>query len=51
MSVTGRENAMDFALISDGVLNNPKSYSDAITLKVRLHSIVNSENARFFESK
>lgn len=43
------ENAMDFALISDGILNNPKSYGDAITLKVRLHSIVNSENSRFFE--
>ena len=42
------EKALDFALISDGVLNNPKSYGDAITLKVRLHSIVNSENARFF---
>ena len=43
------ENALDFALITDGVLNNPKSYGDGITLKVRLHSIVNSENARFFD--
>ena len=43
------ENALDFALISDGILNNPKTYGDAITLKVRLHSIVNGENARFFE--
>lgn len=43
------ENALDFALISDGILNNPKTYSDGITLKVRLHSIVNSENARFFD--
>ncbi len=43
------ESALDFALISDGVLNNPKSYGDAITLKVRLHSIVNSENSRFFD--
>lgn len=43
------ENALDFALISDGILNNPKSYGDGITLKVRLHSIVNSENARFFD--
>ena len=43
------ENALDFALISDGILNNPKSYGDGITLKVRLHSIVNGENARFFE--
>ena len=43
------EKALDFALITDGILNNPKSYGDGITLKVRLHSIVNSENARFFE--
>lgn len=43
------EDALDFALITDGILNNPKTYGDAITLKVRLHSIVNSENARFFE--
>ena len=43
------ENALDFALITDGILNNPKSYGDGITLKVRLHSIVNSENARFFD--
>ena len=43
------ENALDFALITDGVLNNPKSYGDGVTLKVRLHSIVNSENARFFD--
>ena len=47
-SLKDLERALDFALITDGVLNNPKSYGDAITLKVRLHSIVNSENARFF---
>ena len=45
------EEALDFALITDGILNNPKSYGDGITLKVRLHSIVNSENARFFDYK
>ena len=47
-SLSDIEKALDFALITDGVLNNPKSYGDGITLKVRLHSIVNSENARFF---
>jgi len=48
-SLSDLEKALDFALISEGILNNPKSYGDAITLKVRLHSIVNSENARFFK--
>ncbi len=48
-SLKNIEEALDFALISEGVLNNQKAYSDAITLKVRLHSIINSENARFFD--
>ena len=39
---------MNFTLISEGLLRNEKTYSDAITLKVRLHSLSISENARFF---
>lgn len=40
--------ALDFTLISDGFLRNEKLYDEAITLKVRLHSIAISENADFF---
>lgn len=42
------EKALNFTLISEGLLNNEKAYNDAVTLKVRLHSIVISENAKFF---
>lgn len=40
--------SLDFTLISDGFLRNEKLYDEAITLKVRLHSIAISENAEFF---
>ncbi len=43
------EKALNFTLISEGLLRNDKSYGDAITLKVRLHSLVISEYARFFD--
>ena len=43
------EKALNFTLISEGWLRNDKSYGNAITLKVRLHSLVISEYARFFE--
>ena len=42
------EKALDFTLISDGFLRNNKLYDEAITLKVRLHSIAISEDAEFF---
>ncbi|MDO4963675.1 MAG: ATP-binding protein [bacterium] len=42
------QKALDFTLISDGFLRNDKLYDEAITLKVRLHSIAISENAEFF---
>ena len=41
------EKALDFTLISEGLLHNEESYSDAITLKVRLHSLTISENSRY----
>ena len=41
------EKALEFTLISEGLLNNEETYSDAITLKVRLHSITISENSRY----
>ena len=42
------EIALNFALISEGLLLNDKSYSEAIALKVKLHSINNSSNKEFF---
>ena len=42
------ERALQFTLISEGLLRNDHMYNEAITLKVRLHSLVISENAIFF---
>lgn len=42
------EKALQFTLISEGLLRNDHMYNEAITLKVRLHSLVISENAVFF---
>lgn len=47
-SLIDLENALEFTLISEGLLQNEKQYNNAITLKVRLHSLVTGENARFF---
>ena len=43
------EKALNFTLISEGLLRNEKTYADAITVKVRLHALAISENAKFFE--
>ena len=42
------QKALDFTLISDGFLHNNKLYDEAITLKVRLHSIAISDDSVFF---
>lgn len=42
------EKALNFTLISEGLLKNEQAYNDAITLKVRLHSILISEYSRYF---
>ena len=42
------ECALEFTLISEGLLRNDHMYNEAITLKVRLHSLVISENAMYF---
>ena len=42
------ERALEFTLISEGLLRNEKMYNDAIMLKVRLHALAVSENADFF---
>ena len=41
------EKALEFTLISEGLLHNDETYSDAITLKVRLHSLTISENSKY----
>lgn len=42
------EVALNFTLISDGFLFNDKSYSEAMALKVKLHTINNSYRKEFF---
>ena len=41
------ERALEFTLISEGLLHNEETHSDAITLKVRLHSLLISENSKY----
>ena len=48
-SLKDMEKAFEFTLISEGLLHNEKLYNEAITMKVRLHSIVIGENAKFFD--
>ena len=43
------EVALNFTLISEGLLLNEKTYSDATALKVKLHSIANSSQRKYFE--
>lgn len=43
------QDAFDFALISEGVLNSDKVYDDFNVLKVRLHSLVSSDYCKYFE--
>ncbi len=42
------EKALEFTLISEGLLRNEKAYNEAITLKVRLHSLAIGSNAIYF---
>ena len=43
------EKALNFTLISEGWLRNKNTYGDAVTLKVRLHALIVSQNAKFFD--
>lgn len=42
------EHALDFALISEGILKSDKVYDDNNLLRVRLHSLINSTNSEYF---
>ncbi|MDD2377816.1 MAG: ATP-binding protein [Bacilli bacterium] len=43
------KNAMDFALISEGILKSDKVYDDTNVLRVRLHSLYNSDYNVYFD--
>ena len=43
------QDAFDFALISEGILNSDKVYDEMNVLKIRLHSLVNSESSIYFD--
>ena len=43
------EKAMNFTLISEGLLKNEKMYDEAIMLRVRLHALVIGENSSYFK--
>ena len=43
------ERALNFTLISEGWLRNEQTYGDSVTIKVRLHSLIVSENAKYFD--
>ena len=45
------EKALEFTLIGEGFLNNRLMQDSAIILKVRLHSIIKSRNALYFDIK
>lgn len=42
-------NALEFTLISEGFLHNQTLYDDAIILKVRINSILNSNISKYFD--
>lgn len=48
-SLSDLEKALAFALVSEDWLNNPMTYSDAITIKVKLHTLAIGENAKYFD--
>ncbi|MGI6329925.1 MAG: ATP-binding protein [Bacilli bacterium] len=45
------KDAFDFALISEGILKSDRVYDYANILKVRLHSLINSDNRYFLDYK
>ena len=43
------EKALNFTLISEGWLRNEQTYGDAVTIRVRLHSLIVGDNAKYFD--
>ena len=48
-NLTNLEEALEFALISEGILKSEKVYDFANVLSVRLHTLANSPNRQYFE--
>lgn len=48
-SLEDLEKALNFTLISENWLNNERTYGDSIAVKVKLHSLLISENKKFFD--
>lgn len=42
------EKALNFTLISEGWLRNENTYGDAVAIRVRLHSLITGDYAKFF---
>lgn len=43
------EKALNFTLISEGWLRNENTYGDSVTIRVRLHSLITGNNAKYFD--
>lgn len=43
------ENALDFALLSEGALNSNRVFDDNNIIKVRLHTLISGDYAKYFE--
>lgn len=43
------QDAFDFALISEGILKSDRIYDETNVLKVRIHTLVNSEKSKYFD--
>ena len=43
------EKALNFTLISEGWLRNEQTYGDSVTIRVRLHSLIVGDNAKYFD--
>lgn len=43
------EKALNFTLISEGWLRNEQTYGDAVTIRVRLHTLIVGNNSKFFD--
>ena len=48
-NLTDLEEALEFALISEGILKSEKVYDFANVLSVRLHTLANSSSRKYFE--
>lgn len=48
-NLTNLEETLEFALISEGILKSEKVYDFANVLSVRLHTLANSPNRKYFE--